>query len=239
MFGSAYAVVFAFSALVSAVPTAIPIMKRAGPAKTDSYIVKLKADTSKDSHITRLLSGTSGNDASVIYKWDNTDLFHGYAAVLKGAALDSVRGSPDVEYMEADTVYQIEYEVRKRDLASRPESTATQSNGGSGVVVYGIDTGIYTNHSCFGGRASWGATFGNYSDVDGNGHGTHTAGTIVGQDFGIATSATIIAVKVCADNGSCAMSDMVSGVNYALAQFRANDKPSGKYKIISFYKIFN
>ncbi|PBK68418.1 hypothetical protein ARMSODRAFT_1019560 [Armillaria solidipes] len=33
----------------------------------------------------------------------------------------------------------------------------------------------YTAHSIFGGRASWGATFGGYANADGNGHGTHVA----------------------------------------------------------------
>ena len=32
-----------------------------------------------------------------------------------------------------------------------------------------LDTGIYTAHNCFGGRASWGATFGGYANADGNG----------------------------------------------------------------------
>jgi hypothetical protein len=56
-----------------------------------------------------------------------------------------------------------------------------------------------------------------------------TAGTAVGTTYGIATQATIVAVKVCSDSGSCATSDIVSGVNYALAQFKANGKPSGKH----------
>lgn len=55
-----------------------------------------------------------------------------------------------------------------------------------------------------------------------------TAGTAVGTTYGIATQATIVAVKVCSDSGSCATSDIVSGVNYALAQFKANGKPSGE-----------
>lgn len=32
-----------------------------------------------------------------------------------------------------------------------------------------IDTGIYTAHTSFAGRASWGATFGGYGNADGNG----------------------------------------------------------------------
>ncbi|KAG9094416.1 subtilisin-like serine protease [Ceratobasidium sp. 370] len=227
MFASTTAAILTLSALVSAAPAAIPITKYAGPTKADSYIIKLKDGVSKASHIARLLSQIQGKDSSITYKWDNTDMFHGYAGVLKGAVLDFVRKSSDVEYIEADTIYQIDYEGPTAEgFVSRSEPIAARATGGSGIVVYGIDTGIYTAHTTFGGRASWGATYGGYASADGNGHGTHTAGTAVGTTYGIATEATIVAVKVCSDSGSCATSDIVSGVNYALAQFKANGKPS-------------
>ncbi|EUC54894.1 peptidase S8 family protein, partial [Rhizoctonia solani AG-3 Rhs1AP] len=57
-------------------------------------------------------------------------------------------------------------------------------------------------------------------------HNVDTAGTAVGTTYGIATQATIVAVKVCSDSGSCATSDIVSGVNYAYSQFKSNGKPS-------------
>ncbi|KAB5592548.1 Serine protease [Ceratobasidium theobromae] len=234
MFISTAASILALSALASAIPAAIPITKYAGPAKADSYIIKLKNGVSKSSHIARLLSEIQGKDSSITYKWDNTDVFHGYAGVLKGSVLDFVRKSSDVEYIEADTIWQIDYEgpsaeeFKERSEPAEPAflGLAARATGGSGVVIYGIDTGIYTAHSAFGGRASWGATYGGYASADGNGHGTHTAGTAVGTTYGIATQATIVAVKVCSDSGSCATSDIVSGVNYALAQFKANGKPS-------------
>ncbi|KAG8734565.1 subtilisin-like serine protease [Ceratobasidium sp. 428] len=120
----------------------------------------------------------------------------------------------------------------------------TQVTGGEGVDVYGIDTGVYTNHSCFGGRARWGATYGGYADADGNGHGTHTAGTAVGEKYGQAPGANIIAVKgmmprnnrltsvltqalaVLSDYGFGAWSDIISGVGYAVAGMQASSRPS-------------
>jgi subtilisin family serine protease len=36
------------------------------------------------------------------------------------------------------------------------------------------------------GRARWGATFGPSASADGNGHGTHVAGTVGGSQFGVA-----------------------------------------------------
>ncbi|CAE6435194.1 unnamed protein product [Rhizoctonia solani] len=209
MFTSTVAAVLALSALASAAPASIPITKYAGPTKADSYIIKLKNG------------------------WDNTNVFNGYAGVLKGSVLDFIRKSSDVECIEADTIWKLDYDgsfAEEFEERSEPVSPiadlAARATGGSGVVVYGIDTGIYTAHSAFGGRASWGATYGGYASADGNGHGTHTAGTAVGTTYGIATQATIVAVKVCSDAGSCATSDIVSGVNYAYNQFKSNAKPS-------------
>jgi len=51
-------------------------------------------------------------------------------------------------------------------------------------------------------------TFGGYPDQDGDGHGTHCAGTAVSGPYGVAKSANVIAVKVLADDGSGQNSDM-------------------------------
>lgn len=58
------------------------------------------------------------------------------------------------------------------------------SNGGEGVDVYVVDTGINIDHEEFEGRASWGKTIPqNDQDIDGNGHGTHCAGSYARSDF--------------------------------------------------------
>ncbi|KAJ3483606.1 hypothetical protein NLI96_g6203 [Meripilus lineatus] len=88
------------------------------------------------------------------------------------------------------------------------------------------DTGIFTGHSQFGGRARWGATFGGYPDADGNGHGTHVSGTAAGSQFGVAKSANLIAVKVLDDSGSGFVSDIVSGLNFVLTSARSSGRPS-------------
>lgn len=41
-----------------------------------------------------------------------------------------------------------------------------------------IDTGIFTEHPDFEGRATFGWAAKNYTKKDGNGHGTHCAGTL-------------------------------------------------------------
>jgi subtilisin family serine protease len=47
-----------------------------------------------------------------------------------------------------------------------------------GVLVYILDTGVKLDHQELVGRAFLGASFnGEKGDTDGNGHGTHVAGT--------------------------------------------------------------
>jgi cerevisin len=87
---------------------------------------------------------------------------------------------------------------------------------GKDVDVYVIDTGTYTEHVDFGGRAHWGKTIpANDPDEDGNGHGTHCSGTIAGNKYGVAKKANIYAVKVLRSNGSGTMADVVKGVEWA------------------------
>ena len=107
-------------------------------------------------------------------------------------------------------------------------------NGGQGVKVFVIDTGINVDHRDFHGRASWGATFAKDGDNDGNGHGSHCAGTIAGQRFGVAKQANPVAVKVLSAQGSGSNSEVLAGINWAVEQHQidaAEAKKNGrKYK---------
>ncbi|KAH8701771.1 autophagic serine protease Alp2 [Talaromyces proteolyticus] len=107
------------------------------------------------------------------------------------------------------------------------------ADGGEGVDVYVIDTGTFTDHVDFEGRASWGKTIPDGDeDEDGNGHGTHCSGTIAGKKYGVAKKANVYAVKVLRSNGSGSMSDVVSGVEWAATQHikKAKEAKAGKAK---------
>ncbi|CAG5171618.1 uncharacterized protein ALTATR162_LOCUS7352 [Alternaria atra] len=87
---------------------------------------------------------------------------------------------------------------------------------GAGVDIYVIDTGVRTSHAVFTGRATQGFTA-TGSFVDGDGHGTHVAGTAGGAKFGVAQGANIIEVKVLGDDGSGASSDTIKGMDWVIA----------------------
>ncbi|MFH9725385.1 S8 family peptidase [Streptomyces sp. NPDC017254] len=89
-------------------------------------------------------------------------------------------------------------------------------NGGDGVTAYVIDTGVRISHQDFGGRATHGfdAVDNDDSADDGNGHGTHVAGTIAGTSHGVAKKAKVVAVRVLDDNGSGTTDQVVAGIDW-------------------------
>ncbi|MFD3541412.1 S8 family peptidase [Streptomyces sp. NPDC058662] len=88
--------------------------------------------------------------------------------------------------------------------------------GGEGVTAYVIDTGVRVTHKDFGGRAEHGfdAVDNDDSADDGNGHGTHVAGTIAGTAHGVAKKAKVVAVRVLDDNGSGSTEQVVAGIDW-------------------------
>ncbi|KAH8916104.1 serine protease [Atractiella rhizophila] len=230
------ATLLTLTAGVLAAPTNVhPKYRRAEtPGAANRYIVKLKDGADKGASIASIgdVAGIAevGTDivANVIY--DDWTIINAYAAELSPAVLDQVLADDNVEFVEEDGTITINFDVQETSLEERsPEPVVAHLNKrqtGSGVNIYSVDTGVYTAHSAFGGRASWGATFGGYANADGNGHGTHTMGIAAGSGFGPATSASIIAVKVLSDSGSGSFSDVISGVNWAANAGAASGRPS-------------
>ncbi|MFF1510159.1 S8 family serine peptidase [Streptomyces sp. NPDC058326] len=89
-------------------------------------------------------------------------------------------------------------------------------NGGEGVTAYVIDTGVRISHQDFGGRATHGfdAVDNDGTADDGNGHGTHVAGTIAGTSHGVAKKSKVVAVRVLDDNGSGTTEQVVAGIDW-------------------------
>ena len=97
---------------------------------------------------------------------------------------------------------------------------------GAGVDIYVVDTGVRTTHAVFTGRGTQGFTA-TGSSVDGDGHGTHVAGTAGGAKFGVAQGANIIAVKVLGDDGSGSSSDTIAGMDWVLTNHQKRKSQPG------------
>lgn len=102
---------------------------------------------------------------------------------------------------------------------------------GIGLRAWVIDTGIDLDHSDLNVDIGLSANFvsrGKNSPDDGNGHGTHVAGTIAAIDnecdvVGVAAGATVVAVRVLDNSGSGSYSGVIAGVDYVAANAQAGD----------------
>ncbi|MFI1396977.1 S8 family peptidase [Streptomyces sp. NPDC020681] len=105
--------------------------------------------------------------------------------------------------------------IDQADTAGDSKYTYPDS-AGEGVTAYVIDTGVRISHKDFEGRATHGfdAVDNDDSADDGNGHGTHVAGTIAGAAHGVAKKAKIVAVRVLDDNGSGTTEQVVAGIDW-------------------------
>ncbi|WP_328667384.1 S8 family peptidase [Streptomyces sp. NBC_00322] len=105
--------------------------------------------------------------------------------------------------------------IDQADTAGDKKYTYPDS-AGEGVTAYVIDTGVRITHKDFGGRAAHGfdAVDNDDSADDGNGHGTHVAGTIAGATYGVAKKAKVVAVRVLDNNGSGTTEQVVAGIDW-------------------------
>jgi hypothetical protein len=95
---------------------------------------------------------------------------------------------------------------------------------GKGVRAYIIDTGIDPKHPEFQGRVTDGFTAiddgkGSY---DCDGHGSHVAGTVGGIFSGVAKKVQLVPVRVLDCEGSGSAEGVVAGMDWVIAQKRAN-----------------
>ncbi|CUM65037.1 uncharacterized protein PRCAT00002656001 [Priceomyces carsonii] len=169
-------------------------------------------------------------EGGIVDSFEIDNFMKGYYGYFLEGTIDLIRKNPLVKFVERDSmVYANEFNIQKgapwglaRVSHRQPLSLNSfnqylyDTDGGAGVTAYVIDTGINIDHVEFNGRAKWGKTIPTGdTDTDGNGHGTHCAGTIGSDSYGIAKNSNLVAVKVLRSNGSGSMSDVVKGVEYA------------------------
>lgn len=220
-----------------AMPEPAPLLEaRQGAPIPGKYIVKMKdAGLTNTTYIALKLLQKS---ADQVY---NIGSFQGFAAEMSDSVVNVLRRLPSVEYIEKDAIIQAIEDVEaieKRASVSQVatswglgrisnvnagNSTYTYDNtAGANTCSYIIDTGIFTAHPDFEGRAKFLANFaGDGSNNDGHGHGTHVAGTVGSKTYGVAKKTQLFAIKVLSNTGAGSTSGVMAGINFA-----ANDAKS-------------
>ena len=206
------------------------------PAVPNSYIVSLKTRVPAEvADVAHALIARFGGTLGVTY----THALRGFSVHgLSSTAAAALARSPLVKYVAPNTITHASTttqtdapkQLDRVDQHSLPlDHTYTYGPDGSGVRVYGVDSGIWYTHDEF--RNSNGtsrATFGydavgdgqtvNGRDCEQDGHGTHTAALAVGKTYGIAKKANAVAVRVLDCTGSSTAEVISKGLDWVAAQ---------------------
>lgn len=202
-------------------------------------------------------SGQVGSMANAMASQSGGNVRHVYSNSIRGfsanmphaAAERLVANNPNIAYYEPDGVVfasmpcgvgpfpPCEDDGGGDDGGSGQETPwgITRVNGGvdgTGLNAWIIDTGIDLDHPDLNvdvnrsvNLVSSGSDNGG---DDGNGHGTHVAGTVGAIDndigvIGVAANANVIAVRVLDNNGSGSFSDVIAGVDHVAANGAPGD----------------
>ncbi|KAH7251060.1 peptidase S8/S53 domain-containing protein [Fusarium tricinctum] len=209
-----------------------PVLRPRGVKLVDGkYIVKMKGGIRAAS----VSATVSTIEADADYTYSKS--FSGFAASLKDDEIEKLKNDPNVEYIEQDAYISIKATTQQENapwgLARLSSSRAGgktytyDESAGEGTCAYIIDTGIDVEHPDFDGRATFLKNFAGGSDGDGQGHGTHVAGTIGSTTYGVAKKTSLFAVKVLGDDGSGTNSAVIAGMDFVAGHANKKDCPKG------------
>jgi subtilisin len=203
------------SALVVSVMTISGAAAGAG-----KYVVVLEKGTDP-----RTVANDHANAHSAQIHYIYRHAVNGYAATIPDARLQAVKDDPRVSYVSQDRPVSIAAQsvptgVRRID-GSKSSAVSGDGSGSVSVDVAVLDTGIDVDHPDLVVRGGKNCSTGSSYD-DGNGHGTHVAGTIGAKDdsngvVGVAPGARLYAVRVLNNSGSGSWSSIICGVDWVTA----------------------
>lgn len=206
--------------------TAAPSTSTAAPSTSTEaarpYIVVLD-DGAAAGKVADEHSRAHGADVAQIYR----SALKGYAARMTPAAAADVAADSRVRWVQLDGVVEATAQTTPTGInRANADASSVLAGNGSGSVdvdVAVIDTGIDLDHpdlnvytagakNCSTGRSA----------DDGNGHGTHVAGTIGAKDdttgvVGMAPGARVWPVRVLDNRGSGSWSAVICGIDYVAA----------------------
>jgi subtilisin family serine protease len=169
------------------------------------------------------------NTGRLLYSYKG--LLDGFTATMSSADAEKLRKNPNVESVSPDHRIALSVPEVTTMASSNPQistqnvSWSVRRIGGStdatGKVVYILDTGVDLNHPDLNVDKTLSMSFvdDEPSVNDEHGHGTHVAGIIAAKNnnfgvAGVASNATIVAVKVINKYGGGSDSGVIAGLSY-------------------------
>jgi subtilisin family serine protease len=203
-------------AVVALSEWSVGVLAQVGPAAP--YIVVLKDDNADVPAIANQHARAYGLSVQRLYR----SALRGYAAVIPAARLEEVRNDARVRFVSEDRpVFAVAQTLPTgidridADLSSQASGNGGGSVGGLAVAVIDTGSGPHGDLNVVGGvNCSSGPSY-----KDGNGHGTHVAGTIGAKDdgngvVGVAPGVPIYSVRVLNNAGSGSWSSVACGIDW-------------------------
>lgn len=219
--------------------------------KSDAANDAASKGQSIESYRTEILQTAEVQRDRVYQEYNRT--ITGFAAELSDAQLSLLRTDPRIDFIEKDRIVQFAPPCGTPNggpcdgdgggddggdsSAQETPYGITRVNGGATYtgtnVAWILDSGVDLDHPDLNVDASLGFNaFTKGKDGksldDGNGHGTHVAGTIAAIDnntgvIGVAAGATVVPVKILDSRGSGSYSGVIAGVDHVAANGSSGD----------------
>ncbi len=195
------------------IPLQTSFADEANTQAKEDYLVQFDGPAEKG-----LLNAFDVAEADIVHEYNQLPV---YNVKLTEKQANGLKNNPQIKYVEENAEVQ-SFAQETPWGVPHVQATEAQSNGstGDGVKVAILDSGVDANHEDLevaGGHS----VFGDSPYDDGNGHGTHVAGTVAALDndlgvVGVAPDADVYAVKVLDDSGSGSYAGIAEGIEWAI-----------------------
>ncbi|WP_054532623.1 S8 family serine peptidase [Herpetosiphon geysericola] len=204
------------------------------PAVAGQYLIKFNNSLSKADRKTTL----KNLGADQLQHLDSLDLeLIEFAALKNNASIEQtervlaeLKNNPAVEYVEPNYIYVPLYTPNDPGIAQQWAWGVIKAydgwnitQGNSSVIIAIVDTGIQINHPDLDANIVAGYDFvdNDTNATDGNGHGTHLAGTAAAETnnstggAGLCPNCRLMPIRVFNNNGSGTLAAVAQGITYA------------------------
>jgi subtilisin family serine protease len=217
-------------ALIGSAATVIAL---AAPAQAQEGQILLAGSENavQGSYIVVLKDGMRSQSADLVHNYGGKvratyeSSVHGFSVTMSESQARKLAADDAVEFVQANQ------KIRMLDVQPNPPSwgldridqtdlpldkSFTYSGKADNVTAFVIDTGVQADHPALGGRVSGGFDAVDNDDKpdDENGHGTHVAGTIGSEEYGVAKGVKIVPVRVLDAQGSGTTEGVIAGIDW-------------------------